>query len=170
MPLGEPWRVGKRPYGLAALSIMAACLKSFYLHQASAGVNVELGKSLDRHRLPTRADRRRSFLGHVITAMPANPLAPQGPRRRHPKMLPDGTHEMLLATVQSARDRMTITWLADGACGSVSCAGCTWSTCTCARMRRAGSAGARTTCAIDPTIPTMPRPKRNTRGGLKTGS
>ena len=114
MPLGEPWRVGKRPYGRAALSIMAACLKGFYLHQASAGVNVELGKSLDRHRLPTRADRRRSFLGHVITAMPANPLAPQGPRRRHPKMLPDGTREMLLATVQSARDRMTITWLADG--------------------------------------------------------
>ena len=114
MPLGEPWRVGKRPYGRAALSIMAACLKGFYLHQASAGVNVELGKSLDRHRLPTRADRRRSFLGHAITAMPANPLAPQGPRRRHPKMLPDGTREMLLATVRSARDRMTITWLADG--------------------------------------------------------
>ena len=53
MPLGEPWRVGKRPYGQAALSITAACLKGFYLHQAAVGVNTELGKSLDRHRLPT---------------------------------------------------------------------------------------------------------------------
>ena len=33
MPLGEPWRVGKRPYGPAALSITASCLKGFYLHQ-----------------------------------------------------------------------------------------------------------------------------------------
>ena len=37
MPLGEPWRVGKRPYGPAALSITAACLKGFYLHQAALG-------------------------------------------------------------------------------------------------------------------------------------
>jgi hypothetical protein len=29
MPLGEPWRVGKRPYGRAALSITASCLKGF---------------------------------------------------------------------------------------------------------------------------------------------
>ena len=63
MPLGEPWRVGKRPYGPAALSIMASCLKGFYLHQASLGVNPELGKSLDQTRLPSRLDRRRSFLG-----------------------------------------------------------------------------------------------------------
>jgi hypothetical protein len=114
LPLGEPWRVGQRPYGQAALSITAACLKGFYLHQAAVGVNTELGKSLDRHRLPTRADRRRSFLGHVITAMPANPLAPQGPRRRHPKMLPEGAREKLLATVHSARDRLVVTWLVDG--------------------------------------------------------
>ncbi|WP_233518265.1 hypothetical protein [Streptomyces corynorhini] len=26
MPLGEPWRVGKRPYGRSALSTAAACL------------------------------------------------------------------------------------------------------------------------------------------------
>ena len=37
MPLGEPWRVGKRPYGPAALSITASCLKGFYLHQAALG-------------------------------------------------------------------------------------------------------------------------------------
>jgi integrase len=114
MPLGEPWRVGKRPYGPAALSITAACLKGFYLHQAAVGVNTELGKDLDKHRLPTRADRRRSFLGHAITAMPANPLAPRGPRRRHPKMLPDGARDGLLAAVRSARDRLVVFWLCDG--------------------------------------------------------
>ena len=35
MPLGEPWRAGKQPYGRAALSTAAACLKGFYLHQSS---------------------------------------------------------------------------------------------------------------------------------------
>jgi integrase len=114
MPLGEPWRIGKRPYGRAALTTTAACLKGFYLHQASHGVNADLGRRLDASRLPTRADRRRSFLGHVATTMPANPLAPKGPHRRHPKMLPDGARERLLSTVNSARDRLTVTWLADG--------------------------------------------------------
>ncbi|PKT68595.1 integrase [Streptomyces populi] len=114
MPLGEPWRVGKRPYGRAALSTAAACLKGFYLHQASLGINGELGKKLGVTRLPSQADRRRSFLGHVKSAMPANPLAPSGPQRRHPKMLPDGAREKLLATVNSARDRLVVTWLADG--------------------------------------------------------
>ncbi|MFD9321475.1 tyrosine-type recombinase/integrase [Streptomyces sp. NPDC060053] len=114
MPLGEPWRVGKRPYGRAALSTAAACLKGFYLHQASLGINGELGKKLGVTRLPSQADRRRSFLGHVKSAMPANPLAPSGPYRRHPKMLPDGARETLLATVNSARDRLVVTWLADG--------------------------------------------------------
>jgi integrase len=114
MPFGEPWRVGKRPYGRAALSTAAACLKGFYLHQSSLGVNAELGGVLGRTRLPTRADRSRSFLGHVKTTVPANPLAPRGPHRRHPKMLPDGARDGLLAAVGSARDRMTVTWLADG--------------------------------------------------------
>jgi hypothetical protein len=75
MPLGEPWRAGKRPYGRAALSAAAACLKGFYLHQATAGISAGLGEKLDRTRLPTRADRRRAFLGHVKTAMPANPAS-----------------------------------------------------------------------------------------------
>ena len=114
MPLGEPWRVGKRSYGRSALSAVASCVKGFYLHQASLGVNVELGGRLDGTRLPSRADRRRSFLGHVRAAMPANPLAPKGPHRRHPKMLPDGARERLLETVNSARDRLLVTWLADG--------------------------------------------------------
>jgi len=114
MPLGAPWRAGKRPYGRSALSQAAACLKGFYLHQASMGVNAELGKQLDRTRLPSRADRRRAFLGHVATAMPANPLAPRGPRRRHPRLLPDGARDRLLEVVRTARDRLVVTWLADG--------------------------------------------------------
>ena len=114
MPLGEPWRVGKASYGRSALSAAASCLKGFYLHQASHGVNVGLGEKLDGTRLPSRVDRRRSFLGHVKSAMPANPLAPKGPHRRHPKMLPDGAREKLLAVVHSARDALVVTWLADG--------------------------------------------------------
>jgi integrase len=114
MPFGEPWRVGKRPYGRAALSTAAACLKGFYLHQSSFGINAELGEMLGRTRLPTRADRSRSFLGHVKTEMPANPIAPKGPHRRHPKMLPDGARHGLLAVVGSARDRLIVSWLADG--------------------------------------------------------
>jgi integrase len=114
MPLGEPWRVGKRPYGRAALSATAACLKGFYLYQAVSGVNSELGQKLDATRLPTRADRRRAFLGHVKTTMAANPLAPKGPHRQHPKMLPEGARGKLLAEVNSARDRLVVTWLGDG--------------------------------------------------------
>ncbi|MGW4103370.1 tyrosine-type recombinase/integrase [Streptomyces sp. NPDC004976] len=114
MPLGEPWRVGKRPYGRSALSTAAACLKGFYLHQASLGVNGELGKKLDRSRLPSRVDRRRSFLGHVKSPLATNPLAPKGPQRRHPKMLPDGARERLLESVNAARDRLVVDWLADG--------------------------------------------------------
>jgi integrase len=114
MPLGEPWRVGKRPYGRSALSTAAACLKGFYLYQASVGVNDELGRMLDRTRLPSRADRRRSFFGHVRGVAPVNPLAPAGSYRRHPKMLPDGARDRLLGEVRSARDRLVVTWLADG--------------------------------------------------------
>jgi len=62
-------------------------LKGFYLHQASLGINEELGRRLDKTRLPSRADRRRALLGDVKTEMPANPLAPKGRYRRHPKML-----------------------------------------------------------------------------------
>jgi len=46
--------------------------------------------------------------------MPANPLAPRGPHRRHPKMLPDGARQKLLDAVNTARDKLVVTWLADG--------------------------------------------------------
>ncbi|WP_424886715.1 DUF4158 domain-containing protein [Streptomyces sp. XH2] len=75
LPLGEPWRLGKRPYGQAALSTAAACLKGFYLQLASLGVNADLGSALNISRLPTRADRDRALLGHVTRSLPANPLA-----------------------------------------------------------------------------------------------
>jgi integrase len=116
MPYGQPWRVPpKRPYGTAALSVSATVLKRFYLHQCvRLGINDELRESLDVGRLPTQADRRRAFLGHVITSVPTNPLAPrQGSRRRHPKMLPDGARPELMRSVNTARDEMVVTWLSD---------------------------------------------------------
>ncbi|MEW1860206.1 hypothetical protein AB0399_07475 [Streptomyces sp. NPDC088194] len=77
-------------------------------------MNGELGKKLDTSRLPTRADRRRAFLGHVKNSLPTNPLAPTRLRRRHPKVLPDGARDKLLAVVNAARDRLVVTWPADG--------------------------------------------------------
>ncbi|MCX4516039.1 site-specific integrase [Streptomyces sp. NBC_01619] len=114
MPLGEPWRLGKKPYGKDALSVAAACLKGFYLHRASLGVNAALGMALNVSRLPTWVDRDRVLLGHVIQTMPSKPLAPKRPRRRHPKMLPEGAREGLISAVNAARDRMTVDWLSDG--------------------------------------------------------
>lgn len=115
MPYGQPWRMPpKRPYGDSALAVVAACLKGFYGHQCALGANPALQAELDVHRLPTRADRDRSLLGHIKSAMPVNPLAPrQGGRRRHPKMLPEQTRPRLLEAVGTARDRMVVTWLAD---------------------------------------------------------
>jgi len=113
-PFGLPWRVGKRRYRHSALKTAAACLKGFYLHQATSGVNGALAEGLRVTRLPTRADRGRSMLGHVMTEVAANPLAPAGRVRRHPKMLPEGAREHLVERVACARDRMVVTWLADG--------------------------------------------------------
>jgi hypothetical protein len=114
MPLGEPWRAGKRPYGQDTLSAAASCLKGFYLHLAVLGINRELGGQLNRTRLPARADRDRALLGHLRRELPANPLAPRRVRRRHPKMLPDGARDLLGQAVMTARDRLVVTWLGDG--------------------------------------------------------
>ncbi|MFB7375862.1 tyrosine-type recombinase/integrase [Kitasatospora purpeofusca] len=116
MPFGQPWRIPpKRPYGDSALEVLAACLKGFYVHQCSVrGVNGQLLDDLDVRRLPTRADRSRMMLGHVVTSMPANPLKRSRPaKRRHPKMLPEGARPELLGTVRTARDAMAVTWLSD---------------------------------------------------------
>ncbi|MCX4869628.1 tyrosine-type recombinase/integrase [Streptomyces sp. NBC_00822] len=116
MPWGQPWRVPpQRPYGQSALQIAAACLKGFYLHSCSEKkVNEELRAELGVQRLPTQMDRSRAMLGHMVTSMPANPLAPRGTgRRRHPKMPPDGARAALLDAVRTARDAMVVTWLSD---------------------------------------------------------
>lgn len=57
MPLGEPWRAGRRPYGKNTLSTAASVLKAFYLELAGLGRNAELGRRLNQVRLPSRADR-----------------------------------------------------------------------------------------------------------------
>ncbi len=114
MPFGQPWRQGKRPYSSSALEVAAACLKGFYLLQCGTGVNAELAVALEVRRLPTQRDRDRALLGHLQTSMPANPLAPRrGTRRRHPKMLPDGARPELMEVMNTARDRLVVTWLSD---------------------------------------------------------
>lgn len=113
-PFGGPWREGKRPYGQSTLSTAAACVKGFYMCQAALGLNEGLGAQLDKTRLPNRADRARAMLGHLGREMPANPLAPNRVRRRHPKMAPEGARRQLSQVVHTARDRMVITWLVDG--------------------------------------------------------
>lgn len=45
-PFGLPWREGKRPYGHSALKTAAACLKGFYLHLGTLGVNPVLAEAL----------------------------------------------------------------------------------------------------------------------------
>jgi integrase len=114
-PLGCPWRTGKRPYSQTTLETAAACLKGMYLHQSSRGVRIDLAKELKQTRLPTVADRRRIFLGHTVSEMPSNPLAPaKTVRRRHPKLPPPDARHLLMKAMSTARDRMVVTWLADG--------------------------------------------------------
>ena len=172
MPLGEPWRVGKRPYGRAALSITASCLKGFYLHQAALGVNPELGKSLDQTRLPSRA------------GSPPHASWVTQQRRCRPIRLPRRVRGVgIRRCCPTARGRSywrpcirlgTASWCAGSvtaAFGSASCAGCTWSTCTCARTRPAGSAAPRTCMsATARTTRTAPRPRPNTPGASRTAS
>jgi len=115
-PYGRPWRTGKGPYRSSTLEAAAACLKRFYLHlHSQRGVNAQLAEKFKVSRLPTVADRRRMFLGHVVSELPANPIRPSAVvRRRHPKMPPESARETLMATVKTARDRLVITWLCDG--------------------------------------------------------
>jgi hypothetical protein len=113
-PFGRPWRPDRSPYRQSSLATLAACLKAFYVFQESQGVGTELAAALKARRLPTRADRRRQFLGHVVADMPANPLAPVRVRRRHPKMPPEDARSRLIAGLAQPRDRLVVTWLADG--------------------------------------------------------
>lgn len=114
MPLGEPWRVGKQPYGATTLSTAASVLKGFYLGLPEEHRSGELRRDLDQVRLPSKVDRNRSPLGHVTSTLPANPLAPGKSGRRHPRMLPDEGRGRMLRKATTARDRMIVTWLYDG--------------------------------------------------------
>ena len=77
-PYGQPWRTGRKPFGQSALSAAAACVKGFYLQQASLGISTELGSQLQVTRLPSRADRQRAFLGHVQRELPAESACAAG--------------------------------------------------------------------------------------------
>jgi hypothetical protein len=46
MPLGEPWRVGKRPYGKATLGTATSVLKGFYLGLGDESRNPDLQRHL----------------------------------------------------------------------------------------------------------------------------
>ncbi|MET4923336.1 tyrosine-type recombinase/integrase [Streptomyces sp. PSRA5] len=97
------------------MQVAAACLKGFYLNACvSKGVNASLKEALAVTRLPTQVDRDRALLGHVKTSMTVNPLAPRrSPRRRHPKMLPEGAKDELRGVMNTARDEMVLQWLSD---------------------------------------------------------
>jgi len=113
-PYGTPWRAGKKPYSQSALVTAASCLKGFYVHLGSRGTRRDLATELNQTRLPTKLDRRRKFLGHTVTGVSGNPLSPSRNVRRHPKLPPQHARETLVAAALTARDRMAITWLADG--------------------------------------------------------
>lgn len=113
-PLGEPWRRGSRPYGDSTLAAAASCLKGFYKCQGSLGVNRDLATEVDGRRLPSKADRSRSFLGHAMQSMQSNPLMPkQTSRSRSVKLPPVGAKAALTEVALSARNRMITIWLAD---------------------------------------------------------
>jgi integrase len=112
-PLGSPWLDG--PLSASALQVRAAVLKGYYLDVTSReAINEELQKQLTATRLPTRALKDKQFLAHVSGQdVPANPLAPPAPSRRHPRLMPDGVTAALMDCVNTARDRMIVTWLND---------------------------------------------------------
>jgi integrase len=114
-PFGRPWRTGKRPYAQSTLETAAACVKGLYLYRGSRGVHRDLAEEFKQSRLPTKAARRRMFLGHIVSEVPSNPLTPSKVvRRRHPNLHPESARERLIDVVSTARDRMVVTWLADG--------------------------------------------------------
>jgi len=111
-PLGVPWR--ERPLGEAALAVRATCLKGYYLDLTMReGANPSLRAELSVRRLASHRDRDRSALGHLVTSLASNPLSHGAPPRRHPRLLPDGARDAMLAAVRTARDRMIVTWLSD---------------------------------------------------------
>jgi integrase len=117
-PLGVPWR--ERPLSEAALAVRATCLKGYYLDLTMReDVNPSLRAELSARRLANHRDRDRSVLGHLVTSVASNPLTRGAPPRRHPRLLPDGARDGMLAAVRTARDRMIVTWLSDSGIGEL---------------------------------------------------
>jgi len=111
-PLGLPWR--RQPLGDASLRVRAACVKGYYIDLLTReDMNRPLRADLSQRRFATSYDRNRSALGHLTTSVPSNPLSRGAPPKRHPRLLPDGAREAMLAAVRNARDRMIVTWLSD---------------------------------------------------------
>jgi integrase len=114
-PFGRPWREGSKRLKESSLETLAACLKRFYVLQGALNVNASLAEELTKTRLPTQADRDRKLLGHITKEVPVNPLSPKKVvRRRHPKLPPVDARDRLLAAALTDRDRLLVTWLADG--------------------------------------------------------
>lgn len=88
--------------------------RSTLVHQASLGGQHRVGPAAGQDPAAVAGGPAAGAAGHVKTEMPANPLAPKGRYRRHPKMLPDGARKSMIDTVNSARDRLIMSWLADG--------------------------------------------------------
>jgi hypothetical protein len=113
-PFGRPWRPDRRPYSRSTLSTLAACLKGFYVFQGSQGEGIDLAQAFKQHRLPSLADRRRMFLGHAVTQLPANPLTPA--RIRLPARVP-ATGNRLAHDYNPPGSRCWQAWFADWTCG-----------------------------------------------------
>ena len=105
--------VGRRPFGQSALSAAAACVKGFYLQQALLGVNPELGPQLQLTRLPSRADRQRAFW--AMCSVSCRPI--RWPRRGSGAGTEAAARRRpgdAAGSGSTARDRLVVTWLADG--------------------------------------------------------
>lgn len=113
-PFGSPWRTGKLPFSSSSLASLAACLKRYYLFEGLKGSNKQLVSNLKRTRLPSLADRRRLLMAHTTRDMSANPLSPKRIARRSPKLPPVGARDAMSRAANTARDRLVVTWLADG--------------------------------------------------------
>ena len=114
-PYGQPWRAGRRPFGQSALSAAAACVKGFYLQQALLGVNPELGLAAAAGAAAVAGRPAAGVPGPRAAGAAGQPAGPAaGSGARHPKLPPEGAREKLLEAVSTARDRLVVTWLADG--------------------------------------------------------
>ena len=72
------------------------------VEEVDVGWGREVADAFKVSRLPSRADRSRMFLGHVVTVMPANPLAPKT------TILPSGSRPTALTQVYPTEPGMLV--------------------------------------------------------------